>query len=158
MGVDFCTKIKFGGHLASRAFWPQRRIWRDIFLLRCRRKPCWARISENGSRKILFSKNLDTKILITKDFGWPDSISLDRHCLDHDGATSMASARADVTRGLWKSLGCVRSLSSDRPYESVAQLARCGLFARTLISLEHFGLGAPLPFPALRDERGLRLL
>jgi hypothetical protein len=27
--VDFCTKIKFGGRLAIRGFWPSERIWRE---------------------------------------------------------------------------------------------------------------------------------
>src|SRR5712664_3810904 len=74
-----------------------------IFLFRCRRKPCLARVSESGFRKILLSKNLDLKILKTDDLRRLESISLDRHCLDNDYATSIAGTRSDVTRKLWKS-------------------------------------------------------
>jgi hypothetical protein len=57
------------------------------------------RISQN-----LVFKELRYKILVTNDLDRHDSISLDRHCLDHDRANSMACARSDVTMGLWKSL------------------------------------------------------
>jgi hypothetical protein len=43
------------------------------------------------------SKNLDIKIFRTKDLGRRDSVSRDRHCLDHDRAASMVGARLDVT-------------------------------------------------------------
>jgi hypothetical protein len=58
---------------------------------------------ESGLRKILLSKNLNTKILRTKRLAVRVSLSADRHCLDHDRASSMAGTRSDVTRGLWKS-------------------------------------------------------
>jgi hypothetical protein len=45
----------------------------------------------------LMSKNLDIKIFRTKDLGRHDSVSHDRHCLDHDRAIAMVDARLDVT-------------------------------------------------------------
>jgi hypothetical protein len=39
---------------------------------------------QSGLRKILFSKNLDTKILITNGLAGQVSRWADRHCLDHD--------------------------------------------------------------------------
>jgi hypothetical protein len=41
---------------------------------------------KSGLRKILFSKNLDTKILGTKSLAGPVSRWANRHCLDHDRA------------------------------------------------------------------------
>jgi hypothetical protein len=50
-------------------------------------------------RKIRFSKNLDIKILRTNNLEEPVSRWADRHCLDHDRASSMGGARSDVTWG-----------------------------------------------------------
>jgi hypothetical protein len=146
-GVDFCTKIKFGEHLARKAFWGLRGGSRVIFLFRCRRKPCWARVSGNGCRKILFSKNLDTKILITNDLSWRDSI-LDRHCLDHDRASSMTGARSDVTRGLWKIIepGLFHGRSPTVSSENAKGLATRQCRVRE-------PLAQAFPTPALRKER-----
>ncbi len=47
-----------------------------------------------------YMQNLESKRLRTAGIDL-----LDRHCLDHDGATSIADARSDVTCWLWKSLG-----------------------------------------------------
>jgi hypothetical protein len=54
------------------------------------------------SPKIRFSKNLDIKILRTKDLEPGDSASLDRHGLDHDHAIEEVGARSDVTVALRK--------------------------------------------------------
>ena len=64
----------------------------------------WCGFRENGFCKILFSKNLDTKILITNRLGGGDSGSPDRHVLGHDRAIRIAGAGSDVTRGLWKTI------------------------------------------------------
>ncbi len=58
---------------------------------------------KSGLPKILFSKNLDTKILITNRLAGQVSRWADRHCLDHDRANWIWSARSDVTVGVWKS-------------------------------------------------------
>src|SRR5258708_1194040 len=57
---------------------------------------------KSGLCKILFSKNLDTKILITNRLAGQVSRWADRHCLDHDRAIRIRGARSDVTMGLWK--------------------------------------------------------
>jgi len=51
------------------------------------------------------SKNLDIKIFRTKDLGRHDSVSHDRHCLDHDRAIAMVDARFGCHRALWKYSG-----------------------------------------------------
>jgi hypothetical protein len=51
--------------------------------------PCPAGVSQRGCVKILMSKNLDIKIFRTKDLGRHDSVSRDRHCLDHGYKSSM---------------------------------------------------------------------
>jgi hypothetical protein len=63
---------------------------------------------QSGLRKILFSKNLDTKILITNRLAGQVSLWADRHCLDHDRAIRIRGARSDVTMGLWKSFELVK--------------------------------------------------
>jgi hypothetical protein len=46
---------------------------------------------KSGLRKIRFSKNLDIKILRTKSLAGQVSRWADRHCLDHDRASSAAA-------------------------------------------------------------------
>jgi len=58
---------------------------------------------KSGLCKILFSKNLDTKILRTNSLAAQVSRWADRHCLDHDRAIWIVRARSDVTVGVWKS-------------------------------------------------------
>src|SRR5712691_8929065 len=57
---------------------------------------------ESGLCKILLSKNLDIKILITNGLAGQVSRWADRHCLDYDYATSIRGTRSDVTGWLWK--------------------------------------------------------
>jgi hypothetical protein len=61
-GVDFCTKIKFGEHLAMRAFCASGADFGCFFYFNAAESLDWRGSRKNGSRKILFSKNLDTKI------------------------------------------------------------------------------------------------
>ncbi|MGB6991528.1 MAG: hypothetical protein WBD89_20025, partial [Candidatus Sulfotelmatobacter sp.] len=45
----------------------------------------------------MMSKNLDIKILRTKELGRRDSVARDRHCLDHDCSIAIVGTRSDVT-------------------------------------------------------------
>jgi hypothetical protein len=65
--VDFCTKIKFGGHLAIRAFWPLGRISAIFFISLPPKTLTGAglarRISQNLVFKELRYQNLDNERL-----------------------------------------------------------------------------------------------
>jgi len=61
-------------------------------------------------RRIQISKNLDTKIVETKDFGHCGLASAKRHGLDHLRANDGLWTRLDVTVGLWKFLEWLESL------------------------------------------------
>jgi hypothetical protein len=50
--VDFCTKIKFGGHLAIRAFWLLGRISANFFYFDAAESLDW-----RGSRETDFAKS-----------------------------------------------------------------------------------------------------
>ena len=103
--MDFPAKIKFGERPVKK---PAIGIGADLAIFFISNPPgnlAGRGFRKSGSRKILLSKNLDLKILKPGHLGRRESISLDRHCLDHDYASSMAGTRSDVTRGLWKCLG-----------------------------------------------------
>jgi hypothetical protein len=59
---------------------------------------------ESGLCKIWFSKNLDTKILITHDLGARHLASPNCHGLDHCRAVLNCGTRSDVTMRLWKTV------------------------------------------------------
>jgi hypothetical protein len=85
--VDLSPKIKCRCHLPESGGLgkpPDRQI--NLFLAMPPKVLLRAAFAESGFRKIWFSKNLDTKILTTKNLGRHDGFSLDRHCLDHDYA------------------------------------------------------------------------
>jgi predicted DCC family thiol-disulfide oxidoreductase YuxK len=56
MSVDFYTKIKFGGHLAIRAFWPLGRIWRDFFYYDVAESLDWRWFRETDFAKSCFQR------------------------------------------------------------------------------------------------------
>jgi hypothetical protein len=72
------------------------------------------------------SKNLDTKIRETKDFGRSELGYTNRHCLDHDRASDGLWTRLDVTVGLWNVLSRVVVFRGDgtRPFDSATAKPR----------------------------------
>jgi hypothetical protein len=63
-----------------------RRISDEIFFADPAESLAQRGFRKNGLCKTLFSKNLDTKILITNGLARQVSRWADRHCLDHDRA------------------------------------------------------------------------
>jgi hypothetical protein len=62
VSVDFYAKIKFGEHLAIRAFLPQGRICGDFFYFDAAESLDWRGSRETDFAKSCFQRTLDTKI------------------------------------------------------------------------------------------------
>src|ERR1700693_4820859 len=126
---------------------------------------------QSGLCKILFSKNLDTKILITDDLGTRLLASPNRHGLDHDRAILNCGARSDgskyllkhrlTSRVLNRASGLSRRFDLEEFGDSRLRIAfddqsllcwagfilpalRLWLFLRHLVQLSHWFLSAAL--------------
>ena len=101
--VDFSRKINHRGEYSN---WTALHINPGLQINFFSRDPLESRpqcgFGQNGLCKILFSKNLDTKILITHDLGTRFLDPPNRHGLDDDRAVLSCGARSDVTMSLWK--------------------------------------------------------
>jgi len=79
---------------------------------------------KSGLRKILLSKNLDIKILITNRLAGQVSRWADRHCLDHDRAIRIW-AQGQISQGAVEKVEMAAwPLSAVLPYESSCILTR----------------------------------